>query len=194
MNVEPLKSVADLFRPDPRMTTRSIHDRASDERKPYTINEHHERYASLRVEVQLPPEVASSWTTAQHLAIYGYFAYQFIPLALMQALTTLELALCLRMGESHGIGLRQLLERADRIGLIDKAELLPRNRLPPDALIEGEGPPRDEGEYWQALVEALAGMRNIFAHGTYALLPDVLVQMDIACRIIRQIYTRRAAA
>ena len=192
MSVEQLKPLAEILRPDTRMTDFIVHDRATGKKEPYTIQEHYERYASLRIEAEVPEQVASGWTTAQYLAIYGFYAYPLIPLAVLQALTTLELALRLRTQKQNAKGLRELLKLADRTGLIDKTELLPRNRLPADSLLilPGAGPELDADQYWHVLLEALAGMRNIFAHGTHALYPDALVQMDIPRRIIRQIYSR----
>lgn len=191
--MESLKPLAELFQPDNRMADLVVHDRATGVKEPYSIQHHYDRYAGLTIDAQIPDEIASSWATAQYLPIYGYYAYPFIPLAISQALTTLEFALRRRTRRENARGLCELLEAADKMGLIDRVELLPSSRLPAGALLPGEGPPYDANAYWKVLLRILPGMRNIFAHGTHALYPDALVSMDIPRRIIRQIYSRAEA-
>src|SRR5690348_16627986 len=121
MSREPLKSLEALFEPDQRMANTVIRDiRTPESSTPYTIVEHYKRHADLRLTAPVPDEVANSWTAAQHLAIYGFYVYQFIPLAMHQALTTLELALRLRLQREDNPGLKKLLRQASSKNLFDK--------------------------------------------------------------------------
>jgi hypothetical protein len=189
---EELKPLGELLVPDRRMSRTWIRDRSTGATRPYEIADHYARYAAMGFDEKVPDEVASSWTAAQHLAIYAFYAYAFVPFAMLHALSTLELALRLRLDRNDNPGLRRLLREAGQRGLIDMRALLPRERLPPDVIIETGEPDLSPDEYWEVLADSLSGLRNMLAHGSHTLLPDALVQMDVAHRIIQQAYAKPA--
>lgn len=189
-----LRALDDLLVTDSFIARYRIRNEITGEVRPYGLADHYANFKVLTLEVIVPEEVAIAWTEAQHLAIYGYFCRTFLALSHQQALIALELALRLRLPVPKRQGLRAYLDLAEGYGLIDKEALLARNRRP-DVVLDPDGTlPYTAESYWPVLRDSLTGLRNAYAHGMGGRWPDWGVGMEIARRIIKQVYSKPAPA
>ena len=131
-------------------------------------------YADMRVfdlSVPLPDSVRRSHHAIRHAYIYAYFSYDLLTIAASQTFPCLELALRERIGH-------QAANRVDRKGRPRPAML--------DELLKSA----KEQNLISSEIEYLSRMRNMFAHGSDAVLnPSMfLTSFEIVTDIIRELY------
>lgn len=95
--MERLKPFSQILEPDPRMPLRAMVNRESGESRPRQIQDHYDQVAVVTLSESVPEEVWNAFVTAQHIAIYSWFAYALVPAAMFQTFAALELALKVRM-------------------------------------------------------------------------------------------------
>jgi hypothetical protein len=160
-----LKSVSELAKPDPYFSGEAGFIGS-------TLQDLHRDMLAFDLPVAVPDSVRRSHDAIRHAYIYSYFSYDLLTLAASQTFPCLELALRERIGH-------QFAGRVDKNGRLRPAmldELLKSAKA--QALIS-------------AKIEYLSRMRNMFAHGSDAVLnpPLFLTTFEIITDIIRELYT-----
>jgi len=165
-----------------------------------TIADAYSEAAELELTLEAPEQIREVFDTARHLLIYSWFAHRLLPVAEMQAVAALELALRVRLGDD-GAGrrkrtLRPLLREALRRGLIDadrlrsfrtRAEQRTRFADRPD-LVAALKLDQTANEFVRALCDSIPDLRNLLAHGDPYLSPFARRTVGISCDLINQLF------
>lgn len=129
---------------------------------------------AFELPVATPDSVRRSHDAIRHAYIYAYFSYDLLTLAASQTFPCLELALRERIGH-------QFAGRVDKNGRPRPAML--------DELLKAA---KAQGLI-SAEIEYLSKLRNMFAHGSDAVLnpPLFLTPFEIVTDIIRELYSHQ---
>lgn len=127
---------------------------------------------AFELPVATPDFVRRSHDAIRHAYIYAYYSYDLLTLAASQTFPCLELALRERIGRGFA-------------GRVDK-----KGRPRPAMLDELLKTAKAQGLI-SAEIEHLSKMRNMFAHGSDAVLnpPLFLTTFEIVTDIVRQLYS-----
>lgn len=184
--------------------------------RPASLQDQHRSIATLVLSSAVPPDIRVQFETAKNLFLYSWFVYRFYPVAERQALTCLEFALRERLAPENSTsrsGLSALLKRAHTSGLIRNEAIrnrvlwameLARERYRHETLTKMINSNIDEMvldethvqpveadlayDWIGNFVESLPRLRNVHAHGTSMLYPNVLRTFDIVSDLIEQLY------
>ena len=152
-----LKPVDELSLPDPRIATTAGRTGLA----PITLLEQHDWVEAIRLGPDTPQAVVEGFDRARNAFIYAYYVYEFLMLAELQALATVEMALRLRLGPRahHKDTLANLVQKAVKDGHLSN---------PP--------PPNPD------LATILTMMRNDLAHGSdHVHLPSMTITLLEMC-------------
>jgi len=196
--METLKHLTALLNEDPRFAEMMQTGTEAHEPSTYSLEQHYQRYAMLARPRQAPEEIVNGFVTAQHLAIYAWFAYPFSSVAELQALVTLEHALRRRMANEPapgrtwgGSGLKARLRYAVAMGWLkgEKLQTLDPYIIPVSADKFAQRPIDPKGtEALQSFIDNLPEQRNWLAHGNWRGGGDVFILLDIVLQLINQLY------
>ncbi len=156
--MEELKKLSEINSPDSRTTGFVRVDRETGQKKEYCICDLHGDVELIKLDERVPEEVQSQFNVARNLCLYSWYCYSFHNVACLQAYSTIELALRIRLGKAEDAKctLRPLLDEALSKGLIS--------------------------EDW--IPEGIAYLRNISAHGKLMIHPwSVMILRGIADNI-----------
>lgn len=211
-----LRDVDSALAPDARWKGFAVLD--SGGVRPASLQDRQMQIARFVLSSAVPPEIRVHFETAKNLFLYAWFVYRFHPVAEQQVLASLEFALRERLkGEkdsaSRRSGLSALLKTAQIRGLIRNDAIrncaqwameLARERYRHEALQQMIGSNTEEMildetdvqptdadltyDWIGNFVESLPRIRNIHAHGTGMLYPNVLRTFDIVSDLINQLY------
>jgi hypothetical protein len=136
-----------------------------------SLEDLHADMCAFELPVALPESVRRSHDAIRHTYIYAYFSYDLLTMAASQTFPCLELALRERIGH-------QFAGRVDKKGRSRPAML--------DELLKSA----KEQNLISSDIEYLSKMRNMFAHGSDAVLnpPMFLTTFEIVTDIIRELY------
>lgn len=195
--MERLKPLAEILEPDPRMPLRVMVNRQTGESRPRLIDNHYAEITAVDLTEYVPEEVRNAFVTAQHVALYSWYAYALVPVAMLHAFTALELALKVRIGLEKPKGLQQRLGMATEQGWIDGGRLFDRMEpyMSPPLANDGLVPVgRDDARagYGQRVVKSLVDTRNALAHGMYGLYPHPFFDLRLVAAIIEQLFENRS--
>jgi hypothetical protein len=112
--MEEFKSLDEATTVDRRNTYFVLRNRVTGETRPQELKDHYESISRFVLSDLVPEKVRSHFNTAKNALLYTWFAYGLFPVAELQALNTLELALRERIGEE---GLRKLKKQKKLLGL-----------------------------------------------------------------------------
>lgn len=195
--MEKLKPLTSLLTADPRFAEMMLWGAEEGEPPIYSLEQHYQRYALLQWPQGAPEEIVSGFVTAQHLAIYAWFAYPFSSVAELQAIATLEHALRRRMSNEPARGLKARLHHAVAAGWIKGEKLRMRNPyiMPVTGAEFAQRPLDPNGvENLRSFIDNLPEQRNWLAHGNWTGGRDVFMQLDIVLQLINQLYPSIEAA
>jgi len=108
-NPDFLKSLADIFSPDPR--NRTTVRLGPNGLRQIPIEEHHAEVAQFTLSPAVPEGIKVQFETTKNLYLYAWFVYRFYPVVKNQALACLELGLRTRFPEPLP---RKYWSRSDR--------------------------------------------------------------------------------
>src|SRR5262252_4324287 len=91
--MEDIKRLEDVLNPDPRSSMWEMVNRETGARRKISMADHHRRFSGVKLNPSVPEEVQNGIAIATNLFIYSWFVYSFGPIAELQCLATLELAL-----------------------------------------------------------------------------------------------------
>lgn len=193
--VERLKPFAEILEPDRRMPLRVVVNRQTGESRPRLIDDHYADIAAVQLSERIPEEIRNAFVTAQYAALYSWYAYALVPVAMLHTLATLELALKTRIGGENPKGLQKRASLALDRGWLDGGRLFDRMEpyFPPALEIEGL-PPLGRGEaragYGSRVVKSLVDTRNALAHGMYGLYPHTFFDLHLVAAMIEQLFEK----
>jgi hypothetical protein len=111
--MEEFKSLDEVTTVDRRNTYFVLHNRATGETRSQELKDHYESVGTFVLSETVPEEVRSHFNTAKNVLLYTWYVYGFFPVAELQALNALELALKERIGEG---GLKVLKKQLKKTG------------------------------------------------------------------------------
>lgn len=112
--MEEFKSLEEVTTVDVRNTFFVLRNRVTGEVRPQGLKDHHELVSRFTLNQAVPEKVQSRFNTAKNILLYTWFVYDFYPVAELQALSALELALRERIGEE---GLEKLKKQKKPLGM-----------------------------------------------------------------------------
>lgn len=112
--MEEFKSLDEVTTVGQRNTYFALRNRVTGETRPQELKDHYESVDRFVLTEAVPEKVRSHFNTAKNVLLYTWFAYDFFPVAELQALSVLELALRERIGEE---GLKKLKKQKRPLGL-----------------------------------------------------------------------------
>jgi hypothetical protein len=183
--VEELKPFAEVCEPDSRRLGWNIHNHTTGEVRPLQFIDHYRAIEAITLDGSVPESIRTLFNTARNVLVYSWHVYRFTVVAELQAYSTLEFALRERMGlggNSDGPGLRKLLTRAGREGVLSDdafASLRSHSSWPVvtgNAIIDANADPGVVASrgHIAILAEALPMLRNTLAHGSSSVWPHAL--------------------
>jgi hypothetical protein len=156
--MEEFKKLEEVTSADGRTTSFVLVNRETGQKREFGIGDLHEEVEMIKLDETVPEEVQSQFNVARNLCLYSWYCYSFHNVACLQAYSTIELALRIRLGKAEDAKctLRPLLDEALSKGLIS--------------------------EDW--MPEGIAYLRNISAHGKLMIHPwSVMILRGIADNI-----------
>jgi len=204
--MEQIKSLADVVIADPRSSLWEMVNRQTGKRRSITLEDHHGRFSRVRVNEDVPEEVQNGIAIASNLYIYSWFVYSFGPVAELQCLATLELALRHRSAKSDlskWPRFRDLFSDAVEQGLLVDAGLPPEpvslqpideredHREGHASAAEGFQDPQQRVRH---LANSLPDWRNTMAHGAFMLFPPGNYLLVLVLELINQLWPKRASS
>lgn len=118
--MQEFKSFEDITTVDVRNTYFALRNRITGETRPQELKDHYDSVTRFNINYAAPETVRSRFNTAKNVLLYTWFVYDFYPVAELQALSALELALRERIGEKElkklkkkkPLGMRTFIEYA----------------------------------------------------------------------------------
>ena len=167
-----LRRLTDVSQPHPWSTAQQFRDPATGEFRDRTLADHHAILRGYTLPESVTKLVRWGYDTALNLLLYSWYVPTFNRAGEMQALSTLELALRIKLygfDRERRPGMAALLRDAGKRGLVTGA---PKRAVPVvtahGRAWEPERPAPDEqlyAGYIQALRGAIPTLRNRLAHG-----------------------------
>lgn len=99
--VEQLKRLEDIYQPDVRYANRVDLDLTTGIATPMTAGSIYSLVEPIRLNATVPEDVRSHFEVARNLTVYSWFVYSFHEGAVMQAMTSLEMAARAKSGETE---------------------------------------------------------------------------------------------
>jgi hypothetical protein len=160
--MEELKKFEEIMMPDKRTTSFVLINRETGQKREFGIRDLYEEVELIKLVHPVPEEVQSQFNITRNLCLYSWYCYSFHNLACLQAYSTIELALRIRLGkgEESKATLRPLLDEALAKGLIS--------------------------EDW--MPEGLSYLRNISAHGKLMIHPWSVMVLGKSAETINQLF------
>ncbi len=213
-NAEYLRSVENIFEPDPRNTLLVAFDSETGGSRPIHVRDHYEAVAQISLISEVPEDIVVQFETVKNLYLYAWFVYRFFPVAEHQAFVCLELALrkkygkhfkrpylkhlmcyAIDRGDIRNEGFQKWHKIAEHRAKfryeIEKLDELKEKGLDQIELNYSEVEVTDADRDWDyinSLLEYLPRLRNQYAHGTETLHDKVLGTIEVVSEIINQIY------
>lgn len=167
--------------------------------EPKTLKHIYEALEELEISESVPEEIRSAFNVACNIYLYSWFAYGFIPVAVLHSYGTIELALKLKAGKiAEGKGLKWCLRHAiDRGWIKDEGFRLHRaaqaRREEYYQVMEKMGRPikreiHGPQMYCRILLDTIPEFRNSHAHGHAKVYPWGFPQMEICADLINQLF------
>ncbi len=198
--MEQIKLFEEMLYPDPRSALWEMVSVQTGERRKITMEDHHRRFSRVKLNSNVPEHVRNGIAIAANLYIYSWFVYAFGPMADLQCLATLELALRHRNGTAANgkkPRFRELLSNAVKQGWLVDAEL-PVGLIMPEASKDENGQPvdptgsetniNDPQRRTKELANSLPDWRNIIAHGQFMLFPPGNRLLGLVVAIVNQLW------
>jgi len=178
--MEEVKRLEEITLPDNRNSYFKIINRETGHQREYRLEDLYEEIKSLELHDAVPDDVRSQFNVARNLSLYTWFSYSFHSVSVFKAFSTLEMALRIRLGESKkGTYLKALIKDAVKRGLIKDRYFshIKENIVDPQST-----------SYVEGLEDALAGLRNIDAHGSTMLGPWSVINLRICADFINRLF------
>jgi len=159
------------------------------------LKEFHSEISEIRLLPQAPEQLKSAFNTARNVFLYSWFVYSMIPVAVMHAYSTMEMALRIKIGHSaERLSFKRCFQKAiDRNWINDKGfrhfrELEGRR----ENLIAGDensgSYANDPQHYCKILRDCVPDLRNSHAHGHAMLYPGCLHELELCADLINQLF------
>jgi hypothetical protein len=192
-----LKPFDELLVPDPIWANNVVQDREGWRSE--TLADVFAEVQELALDETAPSSVREVFDTARNLLIYSWYAHRFLPVAQMQAIAALELALRVRLGvdagAKHPPTLQPLLARAVDEALVvgDRMRhFARRKRLAADpAMARLSLQSETSHDFLLVLCGSIPKLRNLLAHGDAYLSPFASLTVEFCCDLINQIFERK---
>jgi hypothetical protein len=165
--MEEFKKLEEVMMPDGRTTSFVLVNRETGQKREFEISDLHEQVEMIKLDESVPEEVQSQFNVARNLCLYSWYCYSFHNVACLQAYSTIELALRIKLGKAEDAKctLRPLMDEALSKGLIS--------------------------EDW--MPEGISYLRNISAHGKLMIHPLSVMVLHRSAEVINQIFTGAGA-
>jgi hypothetical protein len=160
--MEKLKKLKEIMMPDGRTSSFVIVNRETGQKREFGISDLHEQIEMIKLDESVPEEVQSQFNVARNLCLYSWYCYSFHNVTCLQAYSTIELALRIKLGKAEDAKctLRPLMDEALSKGLIS--------------------------EDW--MPEGISYLRNISAHGKLMIHPLSVMVLHRSAEVINQIF------
>ncbi|WP_183116707.1 hypothetical protein [Gluconacetobacter diazotrophicus] len=159
------KAVDEILQPDARF--RDLWVTSGGALRKMTLEDHHSALASIPLAEHVDADVVTAFDRARNTMLYAFFDYDLFVVGELQLFGALELALKYRLngrGDGSSGTLRNLVDRARKVGILPKPEATPTPLSDP--------------------IEALIEMRNALAHGTSEIhSPGMALELCSACAV-----------
>lgn len=97
--MEEFKLLDEVTTADVRNTYFVLRNRETGETRRQELRDHYEAVSRFVLSQSVPDNIRSRFNTAKNVLLYTWFVYDFYPVAELQALSVLELALRDRIGD-----------------------------------------------------------------------------------------------
>jgi hypothetical protein len=159
--MEDLKKLEEITSPDSRTKGFAIFNRETGQKREFGIKDLHEQVEFIKLDEAVPEEVRGEFNVARNLCLYSWYCYPFHNVACLKAYTTIELALRVRLGKvDDRTSLRPLLEEAVAKGFVKYG--------------------------W--MPEAVAGLRNLAAHGSSMNGPWSVMVLSRCAEVLNELF------
>ena len=160
--MEELKTLEEVMMPDSRARGFVILNHETGQKREFGVKDLYKEIELIRLDDGVPEELQSQFNVARNLCLYSWYCYSFHNIACLQAYSTIELALRIRLGKAEDTKstLRPLLDEALAKGLIS--------------------------EDW--MPEGISYLRNISAHGKLVIHPWSVMLLRRSADVINQIF------
>ncbi len=181
--METLKPLDELTQPDSRNRHYVVTERLTGKTRPLDVTDIHAAVSKIELDDAVPAAVRSQFDTARNLAVYSWYCSSFHQVSELKAFATVEYALRDVLNRKR-LGLARLLKMA-----VERKLLLDRG-FTHVADVQDE----DTTTYCESLRQILPRLRNSLAHGSTALHPGSVTNLQICADLINQLYTARREA
>ena len=178
-HVEEIKSFEKLLDADERWAYFATVNRETGEKAPYSLRDRYRSIEGAELLSSVPEEVRSEFNIARMLCVYAWLYYPFHSMAELKAFATVELALRLRFPQTRANGLKRLLTRAVKEGVL-------KDRGFSNVEVDQQDPQR----YSRMLPDLIPDLRNALAHGEVQLHPGSAFTVNNCSEIINQLFPK----
>lgn len=183
IKLEGLKPFDQLCEADSRQLGWRIKNHDTGDVRDRTLEEYHRGISRIQLDAHVPEAVRQHFDVARNVLIYAWFVYGFVPIAELQVFATLEFALRLRLGREHEKrppGLAELLKQAVDMGVLCDDDFAALRTIPGQPVVTGNSivdanlrsaDHRSAESHIALMARAIPRLRNLLAHGAFALWP-----------------------
>ena len=200
-----LKLFEQMCEPDRRQSFFAVFEGASFRKS--TLEDLYQEVSEFVLHPSVPEAIQINFDTARNIMLYSWFVYRFMPVAELQACSSLELALRIKFGlehAEHAPTLAGLLKKAIEEKLVSDIQIKTHQRIAKrrEEFIQSqrrflevlgqsapEPPPSDPQGYCKILWDTFPSLRNDLAHGSNTLSPTrAFVTLEVCCDLINQLF------
>lgn len=144
----------------------------------FTLRELYESISSVKLNNNIPEVIHSQLNVAKNMAVYSYYLYSLSPEVGLKSFRIIELALKIRYPDMEKSGLKRLLTRAVKDGLLKDEGF---------SICDGAS---QDNKYSKSLIETIPGLRNSLSHGSPMLHPQCVRFLVTASELINQLFQK----
>lgn len=142
----------------------------------FTLRDLYESVSSVKLSENVPEVIHSQLNVAKNMAVYSYYLYSLAPEVGLKSFRIIELALKIKYPEMEKSGLKRLLTRAVKDGLLQDEGF---------SICDGAS---QDNEYSKSLIETIPDLRNSLSHGSPMLHPQCVRFLVTASELINQLF------
>lgn len=187
-----LKPFDQILEPDSIQGGFALYNRETGVSRDRTLRDHYSGIESISLMQSVPESVRQQFDAARNLLLYSWFVYGFVPIAQLQAFSSVEYAIRIKSGKPLMLttGLKLAIEEhwiKDRgfhyFNINVRHDMLGDDTSPassPDA--------KDVQTYCKTLLDTFPYLRNELAHGNPMIYPGGLDLFAICADLINQLF------
>lgn len=187
-----LKPFDQILEPDSMQRGFALYNRETGVSRDRTLKDHYSGIESISLMQSVPESVRQQFDAARNLFLYSWFVYSFVPIAQLQAFSSVEYAIRIKSGKP--LMLTKGLELAIKEHWIKDSGFhccdmdVRHGTLGDDAQPETSLDAKDNQTYCKILLDSFPYLRNELAHGNPMTYPGGLDMFAICADLINQLF------